>query len=64
MMLEVNIPDEWPAELALATAQLIRHAVRDGLPIITVLRPDASPDQVSAIYARVQAVIQESGLAA
>jgi len=64
MMVEVNIPEEWPPALALATAQLLQQALRDGFPIVTVIRPDATPDQLSDIYARVKALIEESGLAA
>ncbi len=30
MMVEVNLPEEWPPALALATAQLLQHALRDG----------------------------------
>jgi hypothetical protein len=64
MTVEVNLPEEWSPGLALATAQLIRQAVRDGFPLITVVRADATPDQISALHARVQALIEESGLAA
>ena len=64
MMVEVNLPEEWPPALALATAQLLQHALRDGFPLITVIRLDATPDQLSDICTRVQMLIEESGLAA
>lgn len=64
MMVEINLPEEWPPALALATARLLQHALRDGFPVVTAIRPDATSDQLSDIYARVQALIEESGLAA
>jgi hypothetical protein len=50
--------------LAMVTAQLMRQALRDGFPVITAIRSDVTADQVSALYARVRALIEESGLAA
>jgi hypothetical protein len=64
MVVEVTLPDEWSPGLALATAQLLSRAVREGFPIVTCIRPDATPDQVSTLYARVQILIEQSGLAA
>ena len=64
MMVEVNLPDEWPPGLAMAAAQLMRQALRDGFPVVTAIRSDVTADQVSALYARVRTLIEESGLAA
>jgi hypothetical protein len=64
MIVEVNLPDEWPPGLAMATAQLMRQALRDGFPVVTAIRSDVTADQVSALYARVRTLIEESGLAA
>jgi hypothetical protein len=64
MMVEVNLPDEWPPGLAMATAQLMHQALRDGFPVVTAIRSDVTADQVSALYARVRTLIEESGLAA
>ena len=64
MMVEVNLPDEWPPGLAIATARLMHQALRDGFPVVTAIRSDATLDQVSARHARVRALIEESGLAA
>jgi hypothetical protein len=63
MTVEVILPDAWSPPLALATAQLLQHTVRDGFPVITAIRADATPDQLSDICARVQLLIEESGLA-
>ena len=44
--------------------QLLQHAVRSGYPIISVLRPDATPEQIQDVYERIGTVVRESGLAA
>jgi hypothetical protein len=64
MTVEVTLPDAWSPALALATAQLLQHALRDGFPVVTAIRADATPDQLRDICARVQMLIEESGLAA
>lgn len=64
MKIEVVVPDEWTPGLTLAMQQLLQHAVRSGYPIISVLRPDATPEQLQDVYQRIGTVVRESGLAA
>jgi hypothetical protein len=64
MKIEVVVPDEWTPGLTLAMQQLLQHAVRSGYPIISVLRPDATPEQIQDVYQRIGTVVRESGLAA
>ncbi len=64
MKIEVVVPDEWTPGLTLATQQLLQHAVRSGYPIISVLRPDATPEQIQDVYQRIGTVVRKSGLAA
>jgi hypothetical protein len=63
MKIEVVVPDEWTPGLTLAMQQLLQHAVRSGYPIISVLRPDATPEQIQDVYQRIGTVVRESGLA-
>ncbi len=64
MQIEVVVPDDWTPELTLAMQQLLQRAFRSGYPIITVIRPDATPEQIQDVYHRIEAVVQESGLTA
>jgi len=64
MKIEVVVPDEWTPGLTLAMQQLIQHAVRSGYPIISVLRADATPEQIQDVYQRIGTIVRESGLAA
>jgi hypothetical protein len=64
MKIEVVVPDEWTPGLTLAMQQLLQHAVRSGYPIISVLRPDATPEQIQDVYERIGTVVRDSGLAA
>jgi hypothetical protein len=64
MKIEVVVPDGWTPGLTLAMQQLLQHAVRSGYPIISVLRPDATPEQIQDVYERIGTVVRESGLAA
>jgi hypothetical protein len=41
---------------------LFQHAVNDGYPLVAWARRDADPEQVKRVYARIQAMIEESGL--
>ncbi len=61
---EVRVPDDWTPELRLATAQLMSKAVRDGLPIIISVRATARPEEIREVYHRIQALLEERGLAA
>lgn len=64
MMIEIAVPDDWSPELALAIRSLFQHAVNDGYPLVAWARPDADPEQVKRVYARIRAMIEEAGLAA
>ncbi len=64
MQIEITVPDEWTPALALATRALLQQAVRSGCPLVTCARPDATPEQLRDVLARIQAVMEESGLAA
>lgn len=61
---EVAVPDNWTPELALAAAQLMRRAVRDGFPIVTSVSENATPEQIHSVYSRINELLEESGLAA
>jgi hypothetical protein len=50
--------------LALATRALFQQAVNGGYPLVAWARPDGDPEQVRQTFARIRAMIEESGLAA
>jgi hypothetical protein len=62
--LEIRVPDDWTPEQRPATARQMNEAVRDGLPIVMSVRPDATPEQIREVYARIQAMLDEAGAAA
>ena len=62
MNIEVAVPDEWTPGQALAMRQLLGHALKTGIPVISMIRKDASADQLEQIYDRVDALIKEAGL--
>ena len=64
MVIEITVPDDWPPALALAIRSLFQQSVNGGYPLVTWARPGADPDAVSQAYARIRAMIEESGLAA
>jgi hypothetical protein len=63
MVIEITVPDDWPPTLALATRSLFQQAVTGGYPLVTWARADADPEQVKRVFARIRAMIEESGLA-
>ena len=63
MIVEVRIPDDWTPGLALATAQLLQRAVREGFPIISIVRPDATAEQINDVQGQINTLIQEARLA-
>jgi hypothetical protein len=63
MTIELAVPDEWTPGQALATRALLQKVLRTGFPIIACVRPDATPDQVTDIYLRVENLIEDAGLA-
>jgi hypothetical protein len=64
MVIEITVPDDWPPALALATRSLFQQAVSNGYPLVAWARPDADPEAVMQAFARIRAMIEESGLAA
>jgi hypothetical protein len=64
MVIEITVPDDWPPTLALATRALFQQAVNGGYPLVTWARPDADPEAVRHAFARIRAMLEESGLAA
>ena len=64
VLLEVDLPDEWPPGLGLAVAAMIRRSLRDGFPVVVPIRQDATPEELEAALGAVTRVIQEAGLAA
>jgi hypothetical protein len=64
VLLEVNLPDEWPPGLGLAVAAMIRRSLKDGFPVVIPIRRDATPEELEAALGAVTRVIQEAGLAA
>ncbi len=64
MTIELNVPRGWTAGQALAMRALLQKALDSGQPVVALLRADATPDQVAAIYRRVAELIDEAGLAA
>jgi hypothetical protein len=64
MKIVLTIPEEWSPELALALRALLQQAVNHGCPIVVSIRGDATAEEISALLARIRALVQESGLAA
>jgi hypothetical protein len=62
MKIEVVVPDAWTPELTLAVQELLQQAVINGYPLITVLCPDVTPDQLQDIDNRIQSMVRQSGL--
>jgi hypothetical protein len=63
MIIEVAVPDDWTPGQILAVRQLFQRAIRYAQPVICPVREDVTPDQLQDIYARIHAMIRESGLA-
>ena len=64
MTIELSVPNDWTPGQTLAMRTLLQQVLRTGHPIVTVVRPDATPDQIDDITGRVAALIREAGLAA
>jgi hypothetical protein len=63
MVIEVSVPDDWTPGLTLATARLLQRAVRDGFPLISIIREDATADEIARVSGRIRSLIQEAHLA-
>ncbi len=64
MTLEFAVPSEWSAGLALAFAEMMQEAIKEGFPIVVPVRKDALPEQISQVLHDVRRHIQNIGLAA
>lgn len=64
MVIEIAVPDDWTPGQILAMRQLLQHAVRTAVPVIAMVRKDATADQLEGIYDGIQALIRETGLQA
>lgn len=62
MIVEIDVPDDWTPGQVLAMRQLLQHAVRTAVPVITMVRKDITADQLEEIYDGTQALIREAGL--
>lgn len=57
------VPDDWPAPLALAFAELMEKALADGFPLVIAVRKDATPEQITSVLEDMRAVVRKAGLA-
>jgi hypothetical protein len=64
VVVEIAVPDDWTPGQALAMRQLLQHAVRTAVPVISMVRKDVTADQLEEIYDGIQALIREAGLQA
>jgi hypothetical protein len=64
MTIELRIPDGWTPGLTLAARQMLQGSIDRGFPIIAVVRPDATADQIRYVRERITRLIADAGLAA
>jgi hypothetical protein len=62
--IEIAVPSSWTPGETLAVRALLQHSISAGYPVVAAVRPDATPDQIEDIYARLGVMLRESGLAA
>ena len=62
--IEIAVPSSWTVGETLAMRALLQQSVSAGFPIVAAVRPDATPDQIQDIYARLGTLLRERGLAA
>jgi len=62
--IEIAVPGSWTPGEALAVRALLQQSLSAGYPIVASVRPDATPDQIEDIYARLGLLLRESGLSA
>jgi hypothetical protein len=62
--IEIAVPSTWTVGETLAVRALLQSSVSAGFPIVAAVRPDATPDQIQDIYARLGTLLRERGLAA
>lgn len=61
--IEIAVPGSWTPGETMALRALLQQSVSAGYPIVAAVRPDATPDQIEDIYARLQRLLRERGLA-
>jgi hypothetical protein len=64
MTIEISVPDEWTPGQAIAVRALLQRVMHGGLPLITAIRADATPEQLRDMYDRVGVLLREAGMAA
>jgi hypothetical protein len=64
VLVEMDLPDEWPPGLGLAVAEMMRRSLSAGFPVVVPIRRDATPAELEAAIGAVTRVIREAGLAA
>jgi hypothetical protein len=64
VVVEIDVPDDWTPGQILTMRQLLQHAVRTAVPVITMVRKDVTADQLEEVYDGIQALICEAGLQA
>jgi hypothetical protein len=62
--IEITVPSSWTPGETLAVRALLQQSVSAGFPVVGAIRPDATPDQIADVYARLGLLLRESGLAA
>jgi hypothetical protein len=62
--IEIAVPSSWTVGETLAVRALLQQSVSAGFPIVAAVRPDATPDQIEDVYARLGTLLRERGLAA
>jgi hypothetical protein len=64
MIIEIQVPDEWPPRFGFAMTRLLRETFAQGLPVVVAVRPDVTAEELSDAFTKVREVITEAGLAA
>lgn len=64
MVVEVAFPDDWAPGQIMAMRQLLQHAARTAVPVVAMVRKDATARQLQEVYDGIQALIREAGLQA
>ena len=62
MTIEIAVPDDWTPGQVLAMRQLLQHAVATAQPVVAFVRKDIAPDELTEIYERINALVQQAGL--
>jgi hypothetical protein len=49
VVVEIDVPDDWMPGQILTMRQLLQHAVRTAVPVITMVRKDVTADQLEEV---------------